>query len=587
MSLQGSQTTTQKGAWARTLRYLGASQAWNWPLFYFFVTITALLSLLSDAIRLENFDPLWLIVSGVSWLPTLILGVVYKRAVLNRDSSQSRPYLNFLVAGFLGSVRNLSVGFFSLITNLDPNQIWLFRAFGGFVVGTSVYLIYSNGLGSKIEYESSLKQLLASQFDLAQTRRNMAGHLADVNATLQQRTLRALRPQFESLRALLGREAQDTQALEELRNTLTNLIRPLMDEIAKEQPEPVRLSKFKDLKNVAQALPERFVLRDKIKIFWSSLIIWFSIYLWGDFLEYKNPLPASILVVFCYSATMFIFKILTPHGKNFLKRQALYRIVFYTLIAASAASVFLSLFNIRLADFILISGCIFIVALVVQVVTLQIISRVLRREEIESQLRESVNQLSKENSVFAQRVWVFRKRWLLVLHGTVQSALSAAIARLHSTPKVDEVTRQLVLQDIHRAEQAMEKNIQEPMKLSTEFEELAAVWRGICSVKTTISERAKRALEAHTDAFFCVNEVAKEAVSNAVRHGNATEVDVKIDRIQDDVLSIEITNNGSSPAFGVKPGIGSDMLDEICLHWELRTKGKQVQLNAELPFGLG
>ena len=83
-----------------------------------------------------------------------------------------------------------------------------------------------------------------------------------------------------------------------------------------------------------------------------------------------------------------------------------------------------------------------------------------------------------------------------------------------------------------------------------------------------------------------MNEIAKEAISNAVRHGDATEATVLIDREQDDVLRIEITNNGSPPDPKRGSGIGSEMLDEVCISWRLYSDKELVRLSAELPVKL-
>ena len=83
-----------------------------------------------------------------------------------------------------------------------------------------------------------------------------------------------------------------------------------------------------------------------------------------------------------------------------------------------------------------------------------------------------------------------------------------------------------------------------------------------------------------------MNEIAKEAISNAVRHGEATEATVFIDRTEDDILRVEITNNGNPPETDRSKGIGSEMLDEVCISWNLHFNKKQVRLSAELPVKL-
>jgi signal transduction histidine kinase len=84
-----------------------------------------------------------------------------------------------------------------------------------------------------------------------------------------------------------------------------------------------------------------------------------------------------------------------------------------------------------------------------------------------------------------------------------------------------------------------------------------------------------------------VNEIVKEAVSNAVRHGDAKAVKVDIDRVADDLLHIRVQNNGIAAEIQTdSSGIGKEMLDEICLAWELVSDKSGVTLSADLPVKL-
>jgi signal transduction histidine kinase len=236
--------------------------------------------------------------------------------------------------------------------------------------------------------------------------------------------------------------------------------------------------------------------------------------------------------------------------------------------------------TLMLMGFVLVGGTVGPITL------LQVNVRNARRNEIESQITEDLLAIAKENSLFAQRLWVFRKRWLLILHGSVQSSLTAALTRLQKAQTIDPVVLELVKQDLHRAEVAVESNLNDELDLDAGLKELQDVWAGICDIKIQVSERANRALQRSHDSSFCVNEIVKEAVSNAVRHGDATSVEVKIDRVADDLLHISVTNNGSAPVPNGEPGIGSEMLNEICLSWKLFADKNLVHLVAELPVKL-
>ena len=61
---------------------------------------------------------------------------------------------------------------------------------------------------------------------------------------------------------------------------------------------------------------------------------------------------------------------------------------------------------------------------------------------------------------------------------------------------------------------------------------------------------------------------------------------VTIDREQDDLLTLSVWNNGSEPEEKDKSGIGSEMMNEVCVRWNLGGTRGDVTLLAELPVGL-
>lgn len=587
MSLQGSSSNTVKRAFDRTLRHFGQSKAWSPGLFAFFVAVTAVISFLTDALRLDSLDPLWILASATGWTPALIIGILYKALVLNRDPDKRRPWLSLFVAGLAGVSRNLTVGWMASILELDNSSIWAFRAFGGFLIGTGLFAIWSAGLGSRLEYISSLEKLAVAQRRLAQTREHIPDHLVEVNTLLEERTRDSLIPQFESIRQQVGQSESIPNAVEHLRQALSEQIRPVMEKLAKEKPEPLELRDFENYRVVAPKLPETYRLREKIMIGWSTMMVWMGIALWFVFLSTENALVRSIVAVAPYAATLAVLKLCVPKQMTFSKRSGIALTVLFALISSTASGLVIWSFQLSLGEYLMLMGFVVLSGLIGPVFLLQVNSRVDLRLANEAMLNSYLEDIAKENARFAQRLWVFRKRWLLVLHGTVQSALTAAIVRLQSADQDEAVSRQLALQDIQRAELAVKTQLETPQNFERELSELVRVWRGICDVKTKISERAKRVIYKQADVAFCANEILKEAISNAVRHGSATSAVVSIDRELDDLLTIRVWNNGTTPDAKNRIGIGSEMLNEVCLRWNLSGTRGDVTLLAELPVGLG
>jgi len=206
------------------------------------------------------------------------------------------------------------------------------------------------------------------------------------------------------------------------------------------------------------------------------------------------------------------------------------------------------------------------------------------REKLEAKIELENAQLAKEITIFEQKLWVFQRRWLMLLHGTVQSALTAALTRLQTFSDSDPYQSSLVRSDLQRAEDALQTIPSGEIDFALSIQELKEAWEGVCALKVSVDMRAERALKLNHGTAYCVHEIVKEAVGNAVRHGSATAVQVEIGRTEDDVIDVKIQNNGTAPRKSRKRGIGSRMMDDITLEWSLSRTGKLTTLKARLPI---
>jgi hypothetical protein len=586
MQLMGSFAKPQKRAFERTFRYLGSSSTWSMGFFWFAFSILSVISFLTDALQNGNFQVLWFLVSPAGFIIPLLIGVIYRYLFINFDPDKFRTVSNLLAAGIAGASRNLSVGILAHWAGLESTNLWLFRAIGGSVMGLAVFILWAFANGSKTDYLISLQRLAATQSNLASTRTQMPEHLAAINDNLQERTKQALLPQLSAIKQLLG--TNYAEALDKLRYAIAEQIRPMMLEIEKGQPKPFKVTNIRQLRKVKASLPNQFLLHDKLMVTWSSLLEMLGASLWLILLGSKHGLLDIPIMFTIYFTALSLCKFLLPNEKQFSKVVGILLTLIFALFASSMNLLYIyffldysSLQTLMMMGFFLVGG------VVGPILLLQVNVRSARRAEVESQITDDLLAIAKENSLFAQRLWVFRKRWLLVLHGSVQSSLTAALTRLQKAEQVDGVVLELVKQDLRRAEAAVDANLNDEIDLPSGLSELQEVWRGICEISIEISERAKRALARSHDSSFCVNEIVKEAVSNAVRHGDATSASVSIDRVTDDLLNVTVINNGSAPRVKEQQqGIGSDMLDEICLSWSLDVVKKKVRLVAELPVKL-
>ena len=112
------------------------------------------------------------------------------------------------------------------------------------------------------------------------------------------------------------------------------------------------------------------------------------------------------------------------------------------------------------------------------------------------------------------------------------------------------------------------------------------IWAGVCEINVESSARATRAIDRNRDIRNCINEICKEAISNAVRHGNAKNAWIYINRERDDVIELEVCNDGHTLLRDQPKGLGLSMIDDLSLSWQLtaeRHKGKTC-LVTQLPI---
>jgi len=79
---------------------------------------------------------------------------------------------------------------------------------------------------------------------------------------------------------------------------------------------------------------------------------------------------------------------------------------------------------------------------------------------------------------------------------------------------------------------------------------------------------------------LCLFRVAQEAVNNAVRHGNAKQVDIHLQK-QGDVVRMRVTDTG----IGFDPAASGDGLGLVSMRERLRLLGGQLMLKSEVGKG--
>ena len=203
-----------------------------------------------------------------------------------------------------------------------------------------------------------------------------------------------------------------------------------------------------------------------------------------------------------------------------------------------------------------------------------------RRLSTEQDLRISIDELQIILSVLRQHDFVTRKELSYILHGSVQSALHVAAMRLASQEDPDVNLMTTIRKDIEDATARLEAPASPDALLIDTLSDIAELWDGTCLVKWTLDYRTIHRLVDSPVAASCVAEITRECVGNAIRHGHATEIWITIS-VSEDRITLTSLDNGKVETEW-KPGMGSKMLNEMCLSWSHSLDPNGTLVKAEL-----
>ena len=209
----------------------------------------------------------------------------------------------------------------------------------------------------------------------------------------------------------------------------------------------------------------------------------------------------------------------------------------------------------------------------------------LQRGQTETALLAINEHLERLNASARRELWLYRRKVATVLHGSVQSHLYASAIRLAQTKRVTKAIIDRETKELRATLGELDFEQRTRESLRSVIRQIIDVWAGTCEIYSQIDKSifilAKK--DAEFEAAFI--EVVREAISNAVKHSKATEIDVKAEvRHNTAYLSISANqlaklNQNSSSGFGTK------LFNELTLRWSLRNESARAIFEAEIVGG--
>jgi signal transduction histidine kinase len=565
----------------RLLNQIGSRYALSNQVMLFFLLPAYGTGLIFESLRLESNLLERFVVATAGYLATVAVLFLARRSLIGKEE-KSRPFFVlgvFLLSGFARGVVILSLDVFT-----GQHQVGqeLFRLLGG-PVFTFVTLTLSAVLASNYQrHRESLAALADERYRLQIRSAGIRAKVQIQREELLEKVRSLLDPAIAKIQANLTGKSS-TEAINSLRSTVDEVVRPLSVEVA-EASDELEAESGKAVIREQAPIPARILLGEFIVPLWATLIL--AIILVPAAFLLEQPLNSLIILLTAF-LSMFLglgfFQLLTNKipVHPYLAALAVPSFSAISLIPMYFAAEVLQ-WNVTVEQvhaLLLFGVCVGVTTFAAQFSQLQ-------RKATTENLVAVNQQLEILNASLRQELWLNRRRTASVLHGPVQAALFASAMKLSQEQKPTPELVAEVEQDIAAA---LEK-LNNPSNLEGEditdlLNQIIEIWSDAAEISIAIPEDLEAAITKQPLASEALIEIAREFITNAIKHGKASSVSLKVSRIDGARIAIEVIDDGQGVPPGAKPGFGSKILSELSLVWRL-TRAQDTTLSyAEIVLG--
>jgi hypothetical protein len=186
-----------------------------------------------------------------------------------------------------------------------------------------------------------------------------------------------------------------------------------------------------------------------------------------------------------------------------------------------------------------------------------------------SQLNSTRREIALDVSEVRRRVWLRQRHVAHALHSSAQSRVHAVAQQIRNGRGAISAT------DVSAVSEVLDgvvSIVRSPTLTAPDaFVELSRAiefWSGMCEITLVAGDGVRELSARNPEAAESLVVTCLEAINNAVRHGEATRIDVSINFAEEDVLKVVISSNGGLLESPVR-GLGMTMFDDLTIEWTL------------------
>jgi signal transduction histidine kinase len=541
-----------------------------------------------DVIAYDSPSWLWLPVWTGGHLLATAAAIVIRWGFLDAYLLRKpNPYLNILVASLLGVIRVTFIGYASFTLELQGEFDLGARIIAGAISGVVGFSVIVNYTESSKSLRVLNKDLLKTQAQLRNLRKAALQSVRESQLEAQQKVELLIEPRLKELTSLVEGKKLDSKAksqvAEEIKSLLLGEVRSLSESFRKPTKALLDQDLFRPVSRLKLfRLPERVSPHLAIKPALTSLAalagVPFSLYVF----ESAQWVPAGFLLVGIDFLMLVLGKLLLSKIRPVPVSLAVAFLVILGLLTVAIDFPLLLLLGYPNdgIPYVVILGAIITLASMVGFGLVVVHED--NKHAYAQDLKKNNDRIERELAVVNQQIWVERRQWALRIHGTVQASLTAALVRLSKAGKVDKQDLKLVREHIASARKGLVAS-STPFDLKKSLSRIKKTWKGILEIKVKLSSDGAKKLLSDQWAGVCANEIIKESVSNSMKHGKATSVKIRFEIAEPGFIRIVAEDNGRGLPNQFRPGLGSQLLDEIAFPWSLTKIPGGARLVARIP----
>lgn len=568
--------------WRIAFDRIGGPDAVTWPAFWITYASNLIAHLTTGgavnapiAVRLVIVT----VAQIVAFLPLLLL-----RWTILRYPLRPRPWV--AVGGFAVAAVLRGVVLTSLLVAVGAvsEPLWVYRIVASLQNTMVLLIIVALVVSATRAHTRSLTGLLEVQRELVQTEAELVKDVTTRNEQVIAQVQERLRAELASLDSVEGAES-----VHELQRLASDIVRPMSHELATSVPNfPVVAPSMEEAhltwRQAVLGLIDGPPLRPLLAATYMAWIL--SSTAWSVFGVTRGLAMSAVafvsVLVGSWCANWVLAHILERLGP----RASLVATLIAGLFVGFTSAGVIALLGTPGADrtIFISGGGLFVSGVVLLTAAVATVLRCQRATEQE--LIASTEQLQFQLVRLRQAQWLQRQGLARALHGPVQAAVTAAALRLDAAVRSGEKGNELLeseRQTLLAAVDVLDTADSSDYTLDLALERISGTWEGLCEITSQVDAAAAASLAEDTIAAAVVVDLMTEAVSNAVRHGEAEHIFISITIDEKHLLTLTIRDDGHSQSVEVFHGLGSALLDDCTIEWTRDITASGTTLSAVVP----